>query len=122
MSRMARGDLFDFGDPFDPQQRDLEGKFTGGPKPGSVWDVPKREGKGLMDVGGDSFFSGLLDVPEGWKSKGKAKPKGRPVDRRNGADVAKRGGGSSGVGPAGTLLGFLVIIAIFAAAGWFLIG
>lgn len=91
---MARGDVIDFGNPFDPQQRKLDGTFNG-PKPlDSIWDVPKSEGGGWLSA---------------------------PVDRRNGAEVAKHGAGG-GVGPVGTLVGCLVIIAIFAALGFVLIG
>ncbi len=46
---MARGDLFDFGNPTDPDKRNLEGQYIGGAKAGGTWDVPKRDG-GLFDM------------------------------------------------------------------------
>lgn len=109
----------DFGNPFDPQKRKLDGTFNG-PKPlDSIWDVPKSEGGGWLSAPakGDSFFADLFSVPQA-----KAAPRaGRTVDRRNRAGVAKHGAGG-GVGPVGTLVGCLVIIAIFAALGFVLIG
>lgn len=118
--------MLDFGNPFDPQKRKLDGTFDG-PKPlGSIWDVPKSEGGGWLSAPakGDSFFADLFDVPDSWKAP-RERDAGRVGaarggDRRNGAEVAKRG--VPDLGPVGTLVGFLVIIAIFAAVGFVLIG
>lgn len=146
---MARDDVFDFGNPFDPQKRKLDGKFDG-PKPlDSVWDVPGgKAGVGLFDAPkkpeGPGWFDppkggSLLDVPEAWKAKAKAKEKARggakpagamigsvkparQVDRRNGAEAAKmRGRGqepsTSRSGIAGALLvAALIIVAMWLAA------
>lgn len=121
--------MFDFGNPFDPQRRKLDGTFDGPkpldsiwdvPKADSIWDVPKSEGGGWLSAPakGDSFFADLFSVPQA-----KAAPRAeRTVDRRNVAEVAKHGAGGGGVGPVGTLVGCLVIIAIFAALGFVLIG
>lgn len=98
---MARGDFLDFGDPFDPQRRDHEGKFIDGPKPGKVLDHPDAVGL---------FGMAKPAKPQGVEAVGSSiHGLGRPL-----------GAGSSGVhhGPgAGFLLGLLALVV--AAVVWF---
>jgi hypothetical protein len=49
---VAREDLIDFGNPWDAQRRDLEGKFIDGPKPVGLLDVADRaKPKGVEALG-----------------------------------------------------------------------
>lgn len=95
---MAKGDLFDFGDPFDAQRRDLDGKFIDGPKPGKILDHP---------AGG-----GLFDMPK------PAKPQGIEALGSSVHTWGKPIGTSSGNPQhgVGTLIALIVLVCLVVAA------
>jgi hypothetical protein len=126
MRLMARGDLFDFGDPTDPQKRGLDGQFIGGPKPGGLFDVPKDEG-GLLgtpkpkELVGVERIGSRVDAPKKPALKGVeawGKPMGHKQAEARRAAAAKRADVASG--PQGRFA--LVLAVVFlAVAAWFMV-
>jgi hypothetical protein len=113
---MAKGDLFDFGDPFDAQRRDLDGKFIDGPKPMGLWDVPKG-GDGWFDMPKPKELQGIeklgqrLDGPRKGGLTG-VQTWGKPVGHRSRPE--KRG--------VGDAIGVIVIVVIFVAVALYIYG